>query len=326
MINNLGLFHPYPIDRPLTDWEIAHRLEVSKPVPSAKSWPQLSVIRMNSTYLECVDKFFPEKGIISAGSVTLIVTFVSLFLFVLYVTIDQWHNRADERVESIFALLFFFTAATGIVLAAWFLILRYEIFRFTHYPMRFNRKNRMVYVTRMDGTVMVESWDKLFFGLAQHNEEEPDDWCDIRGHRLAEDGKTVLETFALAVFGEMSNIGMFCQWEFIRRYMEEGPQELVDDLGVVMDITDRRESFWEGHDRLTAEIYGTPLYFIVFPVRIFYALGRWFAMHTCKIPVWPEEVEKECQIEPNDPYLRDRDHLATTEEFRAAKAKNRIKR
>jgi hypothetical protein len=34
-------------------------------------------------------------------------------------------------------------------------------------------------------------------------------------------------------------------------------------------------------------------------------------MLTCKIPRWPEEIERECQFEPDDPWLRDRDHLAT---------------
>jgi hypothetical protein len=40
------------------------------------------------------------------------------------------------------------------------------------------------------------------------------------------------------------------------------------------------------------------------------SIGRWIAHQTCTLPVWPEEVEKECAIEPNDPHQRDRDHLA----------------
>jgi len=32
-------------------------------------------------------------------------------------------------------------------------------------------------------------------------------------------------------------------------------------------------------------------------------------MRTCKQPVWPTEIEAECVIEPNDPYLVDAHHL-----------------
>jgi hypothetical protein len=46
------------------------------------------------------------------------------------------------------------------------------------------------------------------------------------------------------------------------------------------------------------------------PMALLFSLGRWTAMHTCVIPRWPADVDAQCAIEPNDPYLRDRDHLA----------------
>ncbi|MCL2877098.1 MAG: hypothetical protein FWF12_12680, partial [Betaproteobacteria bacterium] len=49
---------------------------------------------------------------------------------------------------------------------------------------------------------------------------------------------------------------------------------------------------------------------IAFPLALIFSLGRWTAMHTCTIPRWPAEVEAACAVEPNDPYLRDRNHLA----------------
>jgi hypothetical protein len=56
---------------------------------------------------------------------------------------------------------------------------------------------------------------------------------------------------------------------------------------------------------------GMPLFVLLAaPLVLFFGLGRWLTMLTCTIPVWPEDVEKDCAIEPNDPYLRDHDHLA----------------
>ena len=60
------------------------------------------------------------------------------------------------------------------------------------------------------------------------------------------------------------------------------------------------------------------LVYTALPVDLVYSLGRWIANITSKIPQWLEEVERECQIDPDDPYIRDRDNLATQEEFRDA--------
>jgi hypothetical protein len=45
-------------------------------------------------------------------------------------------------------------------------------------------------------------------------------------------------------------------------------------------------------------------------MTLFGFIGRVIAMPTCKIPVWPQEIEEECKIEPDDPYIRDAQHLA----------------
>jgi hypothetical protein len=79
-----------------------------------------------------------------------------------------------------------------------------------------------------------------------------------------------------------------------------------------MDIADRREKWSHGFQlQLINYTGGIPLLLLIMtPFCFLFSIGRWLAMQTCTIPVWPEEVEKECQIEPDDPYLRDRDHLA----------------
>jgi hypothetical protein len=41
------------------------------------------------------------------------------------------------------------------------------------------------------------------------------------------------------------------------------------------------------------------------PVAFILSIGRSIVMNIAKIPVWPPEVEAECQIEADDPYRLD---------------------
>jgi hypothetical protein len=54
---------------------------------------------------------------------------------------------------------------------------------------------------------------------------------------------------------------------------------------------------------------GAILSFLFFPLTLMYAIGRWVAMRTSKQPVWPAEIEAECAIAPDDPYLVDAEHV-----------------
>ena len=62
------------VGRSLWEEELENHLPQSKPSPIPVAWPQMSVIRMNSTCLECVDLNFLRKGFASFG-----FTFMSCF-------------------------------------------------------------------------------------------------------------------------------------------------------------------------------------------------------------------------------------------------------
>jgi hypothetical protein len=305
-----GLIKKFILNRWLNDFELQHQLRQDEPKPD-KPWGLRTVIKMNSTYLECVDKFFGEKGILSAVGLTGAGAFIIGFLSFVSITIGRWSSRTPEmHSENINFLIFDFVLCSGAVIFSWWFLLRHELFRRTHYPIRFNRKTRMVYVTRLDGTVMAESWDKLFFTEGDCNGRYGE-LRDIRGHRLAKDGRTVLETFALPHYSYVSAPYRFVVWEFIRRYMEDGPEELMRRVPMVNDVTDRRECFFAGcgHQYSSMESnVGSTFALLLSPVVLWFAIGRWAAMLTCKIPRWPAEVEAQCQIDPDDPYVIDRDH------------------
>jgi hypothetical protein len=53
-----------------------------------------------------------------------------------------------------------------------------------------------------------------------------------------------------------------------------------------------------------------PILFVL--VLVFFSLPRYMAMLTSKIPVWPKEIEAQCQIAEDDPYRLDESNNSTT--------------
>jgi hypothetical protein len=301
---------PYTYNRPMTPFEKSGELSQKKP-SLCPPWYQLAVIKMNSTFLECTDKWFDQKGTIAGPALVMIPTMLSMMFSTIVIGFFQWNGTwVGNRVGMVFAALFGFFLGGVLLWVGWKHFFRKEFFRYTHCPVRFNRKTRKVYLYRSDGSVMVEDWDKLFFyvgatGMSLDEQE-------VLFHRLAEDRETVLDTYALPCRDSRGGPYVLALWEFVRHYMEEGPAELVKNVPFVNDIAERKETFWDGFQTLQASSAGSFLVFalITAPINLWFAAGRWIAMRTCKIPVWPNEIEAQCQIEPNDPYIRDRDNLA----------------
>lgn len=67
----------------------------------------------------------------------------------------------------------------------------------------------------------------------------------------------------------------------------------------------------KGWERLTLGANGWHLIELLSQVFIFpESLFRWFVMRTSKIPQWPQWVENECLVEPDDMWIRDERHAA----------------
>ena len=96
--------------------------------------------------------------------------------------------------------------------------------------------------------------------------------------------------------------------------MEEGPGPVLDALKptpliMLPGIDKERESWAFGWERLTLNMNGWPVLQTLFQVFFFpMSLFRWFAMRTSKIPQWPQWVEAECAVAPDDPWVRDGRH------------------
>lgn len=300
-----GLIGTFRASRPLTQQEREYRLDQRQRLDVAPHY-QLSVIEMNSTSLVMVDKWYGERGTITAVMLTIVIGVLVFFGAMLHLAL----TRAPDAVggDDDVGLLVFLAVLSAPLLAAAGWALRKEIFAYTHYPLQFNRITRTVHVFRTNGTTLSIPWNEVFFTLAPVDHVYK--FWNILGHVMEEDGITVKESFALSMTSDGSPDGiklMRSHWEFVRRYMEDGPGELHGQVQFCMPINRRRETFHIAMHRLMIE--GTGGLQITNPLQVFGLLFnllvlpfRLLAIHTSKIPRWPAEIEARSAVPADDPF------------------------
>lgn len=302
----VGLIPKFKVNRPLGVEDRAMRLRQDRKL-LLEPTSALSVIRMNSTYLEVADKFYPWKG--SATAIMLIcalmVISVPLGLILFIDGPVAWKDMSiSQKKEEVFFVLAITGMALPVIAVLIWLALK-DSFRYTHYPIRLNRESRKVYVFRLDGTVLENPWDDLFItmGPATPSRIFGTDW-DLRAHVLDEDGETVRETFAFGEVSDPENLRHY--FSYLQRYMEEGPEAVAQYTPYCLDIADKRETAAFGFKRLWLNMHGwIVIQVLMLPLFVVSAIGRVIAMRTSKIPQWPPEVEAANRIEPGDPWVRD---------------------
>ena len=295
-----GLVSRFPNDRPLTDFDKQYHLKqkVRLDVPLLA---QLCVVKMDSNHLVSVDRWYGWRGFIALVGGLIVL----LALAGLYVSVEPLFGDFSTENGLWGMLVFGVVAFSGLAgLGIW--MAGKELFRWTYYPIVLDRKRRQVHVFRLNGTVLTAPWDKVYFTLGRG--VGAFGWLnwDIRGLILAEDGVTVKETFAFCIAtGRVENA--HSHWEFLRRYMEEGPQAVLDAVLYCMPVDGKRESFAFSKERVFANDAGSPgfMYLTMIPFNYAHAIMRWAVMQTSKIPAFPPEIEAMLQPEPGDKYARD---------------------
>jgi hypothetical protein len=308
-----GLTGKYIVNRALTVQELERQLDIKLRL-DVEPGHQLSVIRMNSTYIELVDKYFGWKGFLSTFCLVVIAMVGVTFLWLVYSAVFQgWRNTSLGEYLGVFG---FCIALFSPLIWLFTSTLKKEAFAYTHYPIRLNRQTRMIHVFRLNGTVLSVPWDELHFCIASLIRRG---W-EIQGHVLDKDKITVLETFPFMFNGSGEydrDKALPRYWEFVRRYMEDGPAAFMPkpnsdpsnsyEVKYCLPIAQQRETFKFSMHRVHYEMAGAPRPLTWILLLIYLALYpfRWFAMCTSKIPQWPQDIEDQCVIQPGDPYVRD---------------------
>ena len=308
-MDNIGLTSKFAVNRPLTPQEVEQRLLQKLRLPVEPHY-QLSIIKCNSTYLESIDKWYGEKGLITAIVTVGMLIFGGFGGAMIWISLSKYLGFTPKVSDNSNYLLHAVVIAA--ILAPIFTgltwLLRKESFAYTHYPIRFNRISKMVHVFQPTGTILSVPWNEIFFTIAQADHVYK--FMNVFGHVLDKDKLTVKSTFALSVSETSSPEGITLlksHWEFIRRYMEEGPEAVTSQIEFCLPVSEQKESLMFGVRRLMANSsVASP---IMYPIILFSLLFslltvpfRYFSIRTSKIPRWPQEIEKECTVAVNDPY------------------------
>jgi hypothetical protein len=291
-------FIPSSVDRPLTDEE--RRLQLNQKYRrNIPLFDQLSTVRINSTYLEAVDVYHNWKGVLAGIGLFLLILVGYNFIWGMCFEISDILKGEWAGPQVLIALL---VTSIPFLLIGYFCF-RVDSFRRTYEPIRFNRKNRMVYIMRRDGTVASAPWDEVYFSSWANLGRYQEDTKGLKCLILHQDRLTVHQMFLLNFQGDVKGIMNF--WEYIRRYMEEGPKDSCEQVTYCIPIWNHFESPLYGYCRLMLNFEGVIFRILYSPLVLVFAIGRSLAMLTCWSPKWPEEVERACAIDPDDPYVRD---------------------
>lgn len=299
-----GLFPKFKFKRPLKEDEVSHRLrQLHREELNGKSvTSDAALIKMNSSFIELVDKYYYPKGMcFFIGLPGFFGLSYCMFIFMWHYIIDGgWVDYTD-------ALPYYLLIIPGWgTVAVLFIVLKREVFCWTHYPIRFDRKNRMVHIFRFDGTTRSVAWESVFFTTGLSHSKGLSGFYYISGHILSSDNKTVIDSFCLPATSD-DRVELLRHWEFVRRYMEEGPGSVISKIDFCLPIDKKRESFSFGFLYLLSGFNGAPIILLPFFLALMsiFCIPRFIAIRTSKIPVWPQEIEKMCQFDKDDPYIKD---------------------
>ncbi len=238
--------------------------------------------------MELNDKYYPTKGKVSAFMM------VPCIIIIVVVFSVGRLGFVYER-DLYFFCLMFLVCCVGLFYFSRFVLK--EWFGKTHYPVRFNRKKKLVHVYQVNGGVVTLPWGEIYFTVNKQRIN-----CCIVGHVLAEDKNTILNTFSFGYVGQRSELVLY--WEFIRCYMEE---DCLDELAEMVlfcpPVEKQREGYITGLQQLMKINSRVDWIMLVFnfPFAVVESIARYIAMQTSKIPQWPQDVLDACVVDPADP-------------------------
>lgn len=271
-----------------------------------KLYSQRAVIQFNSAFVELIDRWNYWRGFISIFS--LFAISMSIIGIVMLTYFGFFYNSSPKSMGILFMFIGLIISCIVLLLVSFRLFSR-ECFSYTHYPIRFNRKLRKVYVIQPNKKLLVANWDDFHIGLQKGSAKL---W-DVRFSLLDEQEK-VTDTFALPFtnFSEHNDL-LLGHWEFIRSYMEDDtPEKAFDALKQVFPIHNRKETIKESIERVminNTSTYEQPIdrltrlaFWGTFPFVLIEIIGRIISIKTSKIPRFPDWVQQECLIDAEDPF------------------------
>lgn len=298
-----GWYNPFEVGRLLSNDERKaklYRRSQAGVIPD----PYGGLVSFNSTYMEFVDRRDRLRGMFGT-------TFVGIFVIAVLIGGGGLiFYLLNMKVNNISPWLFFGAPAMMALLLVAFAWLSWkyqfakDVFTYTRYPIRFNRKNRMVYIFCGEGEkIKTVSWEDVFWHIGRGYQDNF--LIDLRGHIL--DLDEVKYTFSVGHYTDDSQREkLYALWEFIVRYMDNSPEEVFEDpLDRYIDHS-KSKSLKNCYITVFSSMWLPAIYFrywifmIFYPIVYMLTIGRWLTLKSCMDPVWPDYVVEQCGIEEDD--------------------------
>lgn len=180
--------------------------------------------------------------------------------------------------------------------------IRLECFVQRRLLVRFNRKTRKVYVHRPRylGGVVEFDWDKMLVdGVYPQGNEAGGIGMFLMLIWQPDDTPSGLTESIMVGRSARSNSEIVNLWEFVRRYMEEGPQavprpKLVGKFPWPWRSVQSTLSLVWPLFKMASLRWMIPLLVLISPAVLLVAVGNWISLLTCWEPRWPKAIRAAC--------------------------------
>ncbi|GEN22714.1 hypothetical protein HCU01_06630 [Halomonas cupida] len=270
-----------------------------------------SIYRMNDTYMD-VRTFFDEwRGGVLVGLSPLLLGVVGFPISFLIPLLDVfihgvWPNTGEKATAADYIGTIGMWGLWIIMVVAFrylFKIFRLECLVQRHIVVRFNRKTRKVYINRPNfaGGNKVYHWDDVVASV------DPDDMV-VTKKRKREilmlfffKQRTGAEHHDAVFLGAplRSEHELYALWEYIRRYMEEGPESIPKPRCIPSFPWPWRSllapwSFIENRwARNPWSLKMIALVIVLSPVMLLHATAHWCSLLLCWPVYWPGDLRRE---------------------------------
>ena len=302
------LNQPFEVGIPNKNGRLRLREIDIKSLKTDQLYPHRQVIRFNSTFVEVMDSWEFIRGRATALALPMwAALFFAIFMFLFFM-----YSLYFKQVYWSVAVFSCLTIGLGYLVYSNYKMAKYDLFGYTHYPIRFNRKTQKVYAFSPQQQKIIElNWRDLRFSAVQEGRFD----IELRASLVNADNiveEEIIFPFITKIYGkELVDQHL----AFFKAYMQGDDLKSINAaIPEFFDVYNRKESFKETFERVYMQFDGEEIIqqtrpverdngiatvaFPLFSLIILRRLGVYFS----KIPQWPTHIEKECQIDSNDPY------------------------
>jgi len=295
--------------------EMLHAPEGVGESVSDKVYDNSSVYLHNEIFLDVRTPSEEKRGVVTIFAVVLYGMIIYSIVVNSMISIDHvvaGHGYHDEipltTVDYFFAVLFpvFWLLVLGVFLKYTFKFFRLESFTARRIIVRFNRITRKVYLLRPKhlGGIRIMDWDKTEIIVDKNMSEldgtggyvilgwEKGDGVDLQG--------TPTDNIELTFIGKPTRNAseLLAFWEYIRRYMEDGPAAAPAPKKLIckfpwpwlsLKAAWGLDTSFIRHRELRVFVL---INLLMWPAILIHAIGHWLSLLLCYEPRFPKSIEE----------------------------------